>query len=72
MAAAPQNQALDVIKERVMQIEERYEGYRRDLIATLYEILTLESDRPYNIAQQISRRISALGESLIQNEGESE
>ena len=72
MAAAPQNQALEVIKAKVMQIEERYGGYRRDLIATLHDILALESDRPHNIAQQVSRRVAALGESLIQNEGKAE
>ena len=72
MAAAPQNQALNVIKARVLQVEERYEGYRCDLIATLHDILALESDRPHGIAQQISRRVSALGENLIQNEGEAE
>ena len=69
MAAAPQNQALEVIKAKVMQINERYEGYLRDLIETLHDILALESDRPHNISQQISRRVSALGEKLIQNEG---
>ena len=69
MAAAPQNQALEVIKAKVMQIDERYEGYQSDLIATLYDILAFESDRPHNISQQISRRVSALGEKLIQNEG---
>lgn len=69
MAAAPQNQALDVIKAKVLQVDERYEGYRIDLIATLHDIMALESDRPHNIAQQISRRVSALGESLIQKEG---
>ena len=69
MAAAPQKKALDVIKTRVMNIDERYDGYRRDLIATLHDIMALESDRPHNIAQQISRRVSALGESLIQKEG---
>ena len=69
MAAAPQNQALEVIKDKVMLVDERYEGYRRDLAAALHDILALESDRPHNIAQQISRRIAALGESLVQKEG---
>jgi len=69
MAAAPQKQALEVIKTRVMNVDERYEGYRRDLIATLHDILAYESDRPHNIAQKISRRVSALGETLIQKKG---
>ena len=69
MAAAPQQQALDVIKAEVMSIDERYDGYQRDLIATLYNILTLESDKPHNINQQVAGHISALGENLIRNEG---
>lgn len=69
MAAAPQKQALEVVKEKVMQIDERYDGYRMDLIATLNDILTLERDRPQAIAQQVSRCVTALGENLVKNEG---
>ena len=72
MAAAPQSQALEVIKDKVMLLDERYDGYRRDLTAALHDILALESDRPHNIAQQISRRIAALGEKLVQKEGDVE
>lgn len=72
MAAAPQSQALEVIKQRVMLLDERYEGYRRDLTAALHDILALESDRPHNIAQQISRRTAALGEKLVQKQSEVE
>ena len=69
MAAAPQNQALEVVKDKVMLLDERYDGYRRDLTAALHDILALESDRPHNIAQQVSRRIAALGEHLVQKQG---
>lgn len=69
MAAAPQNQALEVIKTKIMQVEERYAGYRDDLTGALYDIVTLENDRPYNIAQQINRRFVALGERLAQKGG---
>lgn len=72
MAAAPQSQALEVIKDKVMLLDERYDGYRRDLTAALHDILALESDRPHNIAQQISRRIAVLGEKLVQKEGDVE
>ena len=68
MAAAPQNQALQVIKNKVLQVNERYVGYQSDLTATLHDILALESNHPHNIAQQISRRIAALGERLVQKE----
>ena len=69
MAAAPQLQALEVIKDKVLQVDERYDGYRRDLIETLHDVLALENDRPHNIAQQISRRITALGERIVQEGG---
>ena len=69
MAAAPQIQALEVIKDKVLQVDERYDGYRRDLTAALHDVLALEHDRPYNIAQQVSRRITALGEHLVQKGG---
>lgn len=72
MSAAPQIQALAVIRTKVMLVEERYDGYQRDLTETLHDLLSLESDRPYNIAQQISRRITALGERLVQKGGDTE
>ena len=69
MATAPQNKVLEVIKNKMMSVDDRYEGYQTDLTETLYGILTLESDRPHNIAQQVSRRVTALGERLVQKEG---
>lgn len=72
MASAPQNKVLEVIKKKVININERYDGYQTDLTEALYDILALESDRPHNIAQQISRRVTALGEHLVKNEGEME
>ena len=69
MAAAPQNQALEVIKTKIMQVDERYHGYRHDLTRALYDIVTLENDRPFNIAQQINRRFVALGERFVQKGG---
>ena len=72
MSTAPQNQALEVVKAKVMEVEERYDGYQRDLAATLHAILSLENDRPYNISQQISRQIAALGEHLVKKGGGTE
>ena len=69
MAAAPQNQALEVIKNKIMQVDERYDGYRHDLTGALYDIVALETDRPFNIVQQINRRFVALGEILAQKGG---
>lgn len=72
MATAPQNKVLEVIKSKVMNVDERYEGYQTDLTEALYDILALESDRPHNIAQQVSRRVTAIGERLVQKEGDLE
>lgn len=62
--SAPQSQVTKVIGERVLKVEERYPGYRRDLLETLDEILGLQNDKPHNVAQQIARRLNALGEKL--------
>ncbi|MCU7860978.1 MAG: hypothetical protein KZQ86_14365 [Candidatus Thiodiazotropha sp. (ex Lucinoma kastoroae)] len=72
MATAPQNKVLEVIKSKVMDVDERYEGYQTDLTEALHDILALESDRPHNIAQQVSRRVTAIGERLVQKEGDLE
>lgn len=69
---APQRQVIEAIREKVDNVEERFEGYREKLLAVLDEILRLEQQRPHNVAQQINRRITALGELLARkNEPES-
>lgn len=69
MPAAPQRQALEVVKQKVMEIDERYDGYRMELIATLHDVLAFERNKPHNVKQQVSRRVEALGELLVQNKG---
>lgn len=72
MARVPQKQALEVLKERVRTVDERYGGYRADLVETLDKVVDLESDRPQGFKQQISREMKALGERIIQQEGKIE
>ena len=72
MFLAPQNQALEVIKSKLMAVKERHEGYRQNLTAALYEILALERDRPHDIAKKISRRVAAVSEILQERKGTSE
>lgn len=72
MAAAPQKQALEVVKQKVMEVDERYDGYRAELVATLHDIFSLERNRPHNIRQQVSRRVTALGEMLVAKKGRTE
>ncbi len=55
----PQTQALEEVREQVAKIDEAYQGYRDDLMKTLYIILELESDPPHNIAQRATRAVEA-------------
>ena len=64
---APQRQVIEAIREKVGNVEERFEDYREELLAALDEILRLEQQRPHNVAQQIQRRITSLGELLARN-----
>jgi len=65
---APQRQVIEAIRERVGNVKERFEDYREELLAALDEILRLEQQRPHNVAQQIQRRITSLGELLARNQ----
>ena len=61
---APQRQVIEAIREKVHSVEERFEGYRTELLAALDEILRLQQERPNNVDQQIQRRMKTLGELL--------
>ena len=61
---APQRQVIEAISEKVADVEDRFDGYRAELLAVLNDILLLEQQRPHNVAQQINQRIIALGELL--------
>lgn len=61
---APQRQVIETIRDKVANIEERFDGYQAHLLAVLDDILRLERQRPHNVAQQINRRITTLGELL--------
>lgn len=65
---APQRQVIEAIRDKVNNIDQRFDGYRTELLEVIDEILMLEQERPHNVVQQIQRRISALGELLAQNQ----
>ena len=65
---APQRQVIETIRQKVGNVDERFEGYRTELLAALDEILRLEQQRPHNVAQQIQQRITALGELLARRQ----
>lgn len=69
---APQRQVIQTIREKVGKVDKRFEGYREELLAVLDDVLRLEQERPHNVAQQINRRITALGELLAHKQQESE
>ena len=54
---------------RSTNVDERFDGYRAELLKVIDELLRLEQQRPHNVAQQVQRRISALGELLAQKQG---
>ena len=68
---APQRQVIQTIREKVGDVDQRFEGYRKELLAVLDDVLRLEQERPYNVAQQVNRRITALGELLARKQQES-
>ncbi|MCY3749778.1 MAG: hypothetical protein OXG54_00085 [Gammaproteobacteria bacterium] len=65
---APQRQVIEAIRDKVNNIDERFDGYRAELLEVIDEILRLEQQRPHNVVQQIQRRISALAELLVHNQ----
>ena len=65
---APQRQVIEAIRQKVDKVDERFHDYRQELLAVLDEILRLEQQRPHNVAQQINRRITALGELLARKQ----
>lgn len=65
---APQRQVIEAIRDKVNDVDERFDGYRNELLEVIDEILMLEQERPHNVVKQIQRRISALGELLAQNQ----
>ena len=66
---APQRQVIETIREKVANVDERFDGYRAQLLATLDDILRLEQERPHNVDQQIQGRMKALGELLARKTG---
>lgn len=66
----PQRQLIEAMRNKVNDVDERYKGYREELAALIDEILTLERQRPHNVAQQVQRLISTRGEVLAKKQRE--
>ena len=72
MPETSQTKVLEVIKSKTIQTNERYEGYQLALIKTLNEVMTLESNPPHNVVQQVSRKVTAVAENLVKEKGDTE
>lgn len=58
----PQQLVIDTIRAQCERIDERYPGYRKELVAYLAEILSIERAGPKNVVQQVGRQLDAFGE----------
>jgi hypothetical protein len=58
----PQQIVIERIRARCEELEERYPGYRRDLVSYLAEILSIERASPFNVVKQAEAQLGALGE----------
>lgn len=58
----PQQLVIERIRTRCEELDERYPGYRRDLVGYLAEVLSTERASPYNVARQVEIQLEAFGE----------
>jgi hypothetical protein len=58
----PQQLVIDTIRARCEELEERYPGYRSEVVGYLAEILSIERANPKNVVQQVEQQLEAFGE----------
>lgn len=58
----PQQLVIDRMRQRCQELEERYPGYRSDLIRYLAEILSLERASGRNVASEVEAQLQAFGD----------
>jgi hypothetical protein len=58
----PQQLVIDAIRARCGQVDERFPGYRRELVGYLAEILSIERAGPKNVVQQVTVQLEAFGD----------
>lgn len=59
--SVPQQVLIEAIKNRCQLLDERYPGYKVDLVGYLAEVLTIERADPKNVVQQIEAQLDAFG-----------
>lgn len=58
----PQQLVIERIRARCEELEERYPGYRKDLVGYLAEVLSIERAAPNNVVRQVEGQLEAFGE----------
>jgi hypothetical protein len=60
--SVPQQLVIDRMRRRCEELDERYPGYRVDLIRYLAEILALERAADHTVAKQVEAQLAAFGD----------
>jgi hypothetical protein len=60
--AVPQQLVIERIRARCEELEERYPGYRRDLVGYLADVLSIERAAPKDIVKQVESQLRAFGD----------
>jgi len=58
----PQQLVIDRIRVRCEEVEERYPGYRAELVGYLADILGLERASPPDLGRQVATRLQNFGD----------
>jgi hypothetical protein len=69
--AVPQQLVIDRIRAQCEELEERYEGYRRDLVTYLAEVLSYERAGNQQTAKQVEKQLDAFGDLFHRQTSES-
>ena len=60
--SVPQQLVIERVRARCEELDERYPGYRKDLVGYLAEILGIERASPSNVVQQVEGQLQAFGD----------
>jgi hypothetical protein len=58
----PQQLVIDRIRARCDDLEDRYPGYRRDLVGYLADVLSYERAAEHNVVKQVEAQLQAFGD----------
>ncbi len=58
----PQQLVIERIRARCEELEERYPGYRKDLVGYLAEVLGIERAAPKDIVKRVDAQLEAFGD----------